>query len=505
MIPSSWHGVTTVVIGNCGVGFAPVRPADHDRLIELMEGVEDIPGVGAARGSRLGLAVVPRVPRRARAPALRRRRRRAGAARRAAPARDGRARRGPHARPRPPTTSPRWARSPPTAFEAGALGFTTSRTLQPPHEPGRAHADAHRRGRRAGRHREGDRRARARACCRSSPTSPTSTPSSRSSGAWPSESGGRCRSRSPQAPRRRPRSGACSTCSPRRRTPTGCRCGPRSRRGASASCSGSQCTLHPLLDATRSYREIAALPLAERVAALRDPAFRRARSSRRAARPDRRPLRRRFDRHVRARRPARLRARPPRRASAARPRRARVATPLDLAYDLLLRRRRARRSSTCPFLNYADGNLDAAGEMLAHPQHRRRPRRRRRARRHDLRRELPHDAAHALGPRPRPAAASTCPFVVQRQTPRHRAHGRPARPRRARARLPRRRQRDRLRRPAPPPAPARPRPPGRRQAAPAGRRRLPATIVAGEEIYADGEATGALPGRLVRGPQPAPA
>jgi N-acyl-D-aspartate/D-glutamate deacylase len=48
--PSSWHGVTTVVMGNCGVGFAPVHDDDHNRLIELMEGVEDIPGAALDEG-----------------------------------------------------------------------------------------------------------------------------------------------------------------------------------------------------------------------------------------------------------------------------------------------------------------------------------------------------------------------------------------------------------------------------------------------------------------------
>ena len=42
--PSAWHGVTTAVIGNCGVGFAPCKPQDREKLVELMEGVEDIPG-----------------------------------------------------------------------------------------------------------------------------------------------------------------------------------------------------------------------------------------------------------------------------------------------------------------------------------------------------------------------------------------------------------------------------------------------------------------------------
>ncbi|MGY8736173.1 MAG: N-acyl-D-amino-acid deacylase family protein [bacterium] len=50
MEPSIYHGVTTVVMGNCGVGFAPARPDRHDWLIGLMEGVEDIPGTALAEG-----------------------------------------------------------------------------------------------------------------------------------------------------------------------------------------------------------------------------------------------------------------------------------------------------------------------------------------------------------------------------------------------------------------------------------------------------------------------
>ena len=57
--PSSQHGVTTIVSGNCGVGFAPVRPGYEDALIELMEGVEDIPGTALSAGMTWGWESFP--------------------------------------------------------------------------------------------------------------------------------------------------------------------------------------------------------------------------------------------------------------------------------------------------------------------------------------------------------------------------------------------------------------------------------------------------------------
>ncbi len=70
LTPSCWHGVTTVVMGNCGVGFAPVRPGSERWLIGLMEGVEDIPGTALHAGIKWGwetfpqyLDVIERIPR----------------------------------------------------------------------------------------------------------------------------------------------------------------------------------------------------------------------------------------------------------------------------------------------------------------------------------------------------------------------------------------------------------------------------------------------------------
>ena len=59
LTPSCWHGVTTAVLGNCGVGFAPVRADGRTELIELMEGVEDIPGTALSDGIRWAWETFP--------------------------------------------------------------------------------------------------------------------------------------------------------------------------------------------------------------------------------------------------------------------------------------------------------------------------------------------------------------------------------------------------------------------------------------------------------------
>ena len=59
LTPSSWHGVTTAVMGNCGVGFAPVHEDQREWLVELMEGVEDIPGTALTEGMQWGWESFP--------------------------------------------------------------------------------------------------------------------------------------------------------------------------------------------------------------------------------------------------------------------------------------------------------------------------------------------------------------------------------------------------------------------------------------------------------------
>ena len=493
MNPSSWHGVTTVVVGNCGVGFAPVRAADHERLIELMEGVEDIPGAvlheGLAWNWRsfpefmhalddrpFDVDVAVQVPH--------------GALRLNVMGERGAAR-------GPATDSDiaLMAKQARQAVEAGALGFSTSRTLN---------------------HRTS----------RGEPTPTLTAEASELVGIaceiGASERGvlqvvsdfadvdaefALCRRMAEESGRPLSFSlvqtpgdgwrrllellGAANADGVAMRAQVA----PR----AVGLLLGLQCTLNPFLT-NPVYREIAPLPLAERVEAMREPAMRERTLAAARSRGGEGRLLGSLHRMYELGDPPDYEPDPE--SSVTRRAERDGRDPLDLAYDLLLADG-GRAFLYLPFLNYLDGNLDAAGEMLAHP--------------HTVV-GLADGGAHvgticdasfpttllAYWGRDRARGRLDLPFLVQRQTrdtartvglldrgviaPGYRADVNVIDFEALTAHRPE-----------------------MRFDLPAGGKRLVqaadgyvATLVAGEVTYADGEECGPLPGRLVRGPQPAP-
>jgi N-acyl-D-aspartate/D-glutamate deacylase len=497
MVPSSWHGVTTVVAGNCGVGFAPVRPTDHARLIELMEGVEDIPGVVLDEGLSWDWETFPefldavdrrpfdvdvalQVPH--------------GALRLNVMGERGAAR-----EPATPGDIAAMARQAAEAVEAGALGFTTSRTLN---------------------HRTS----------RGEPT-PTLTAEAgelvgiaRAIGAtgrgvlqvvsdfadadaefgifrrMAAESGrplsfSLVQARGLQWRRLLDLLSAANA----EGVAMAAQVAPR----PVGLLLGLQCTLHPFMT-NPVVREVAALPLDRQVAALTDPAFReRVLAAATGERADGKlggRLIGAFDRMYELGDPPDYEPDPA--TSIARRAERQGRDPLDLAYDHMVSDG-GRAFFYVPILNYVDGDLDAAGEMLAHP--------------HTVP-GLADGGAHVgticdasfpttlltLWGRDRDHGRFDLPYLVRQHTrdtartvglldrgvlaPGYRADVNVIDFDRLTARRPE-----------------------MRHDLPAGGRRLVqaaegyvATVVAGQVTYEEGRPTEALPGRLVRGPRPVP-
>lgn len=496
MIPSSWHGVTTVVTGNCGVGFAPVHTEDHDRLIELMEGVEDIPGVALHEGLAWNWRSLPEF----------------------IDALDGRsfdvdvALQVPHAALRLHVMGERGARREPATsedialmakiaaegIEAGALGFSTSRTLNHRSSKGEltptltAEADeligiataigATGRGVLQAVSDFVDVDAefslfRSMAEASGCPLSFTLLQTKRDS--W------------------RRQLALLASANAAGVTMRG-QVAPR----AVGLLLGLECTLHPLLT-NRVYRDIAALPLAKRIAVMSDPQFKAKVLAADGAEPTSSGgrLLGGFDHMYELGDPPDYEPDPSSSIEARARREQR--DPLGLAYDIMCKDD-GRGFLYRPVLNYDDGNLDAAGEMLAAE--------------HTVV-GLGDGGAHvgticdasfpttllALWGRDRDHGRLPLPFLVQRQTsatartvglldrgvlaPGYRADVNVIDLERLAARRPE-----------------------IRYDLPAGGRRFVqradgyvTTIVAGTVTYENGESAGPLPGRLVRGEQAPPA
>ena len=366
LTPSCWHGVTTVVMGNCGVGFAPGAPRPARLADRADGGRRGHPRRRAVRGHHVGLGDAS--PSTSTRSTRSRTRIDVGTqvpARRGARLRDGRARRRATS-PRPPTTSRRWPRIVREGIEAGALGFSTVA-----HD--RAHAPS-----------------TASPCpARSPPRTSCSASAGRSASSAPACSSSRppaCWARTSPRPRREMawmrrlsaaigRPGHASRCSqndlapdqwrdaarPRAARPTPRAPTPRrrSRAARSACCSGSQ-TVPPVRRPPdlRAARATCRSPSGSR--ALRDPEVRardprrgldrRARSATSSARAS--------TAIVPARRAARLRAG----AASERRRASPRAEGRDAVGGALRPAARATTAASCcmrPLLNYSDGNLDA--------------------------------------------------------------------------------------------------------------------------------------------------
>jgi N-acyl-D-aspartate/D-glutamate deacylase len=363
LAPSSWHGVTTVVFGNCGVGFAPVRPSDHERLVQLMEGVEDIPGTALHEGLPWDWESFPDY--------LHSLERRPHDIDLAAQLPHGALRvhvmgeRGAAREPATPDEIAEMARIARQAVEAGAMGFTTSRTLNH----------------------------------RTSTGEPTPTLTAAAdelagiaSGLGAAGKGvlqvvsdfvdvdqewanlrrmaaesGRPLSisvaQSPIAPESHRRILDCIATANADGLVVRAQVAPR----AVGLLLGLTCTLNPFMT-NPVYREIRDLPLTERVAALRDPAFRRRLIDAHTGERDRSKLGgvliQMFERMYVLGDPPDYEPDPSTSVSS------RAAAlgiaPFDLALDLMLEDD-GKAFLYLPFLNYADGNLDAVREMLLHP------------------------------------------------------------------------------------------------------------------------------------------